>query len=91
MLKQEHVKQASTEKVTKFTSEMVTQIFKHIDESGGYLNDTEQVMCAVLLGNTISSACEDTIGNESVKIIMEHITSTKEKTYERKEDNQKKW
>lgn len=92
MLKKEHVKQASIEKVIKFTDEMFTQVMNQINESTGYLNDTEKVMCAVLLGDTISNACKNTIGSESVQIIFEHFTSEKEKIEnERKNDNQKEW
>lgn len=92
MLGKGHVKQASVEKVAKFTEEIFVQVMKQINESTGYLNDTEQVMCAVILGNAISSACKDVIGGESVKIILEHFASEKEKLEnERKDDNQEKW
>lgn len=91
MLRKEHVKQASVEKVAKFTEEVFMQIMQNINESTGYLNDTEQVMCAVILGNAISDACKDVIGSESVEIILEHFTSEKEKlNYERQNDNQEK-
>lgn len=91
MLKKEHIKQASVEKVAKFTGEIFTQVMNQINESTGYLNDTEKVMCAVLLGDTISCACKDTIGSESVKNIFEHFASEKEKLEnERKNDNQEK-
>lgn len=91
MLKKEHIKQASIEKVTKFTDELYTDVMNHINESSGYLNDTEQVMSTTILGNRILNACIETIGEESVKLIMEHFKSTKEKEYEREKDNQKEW
>lgn len=90
MLKKEHIKQASVEKVAKFTGVLYSQIMNQINESTGYLNDTEKIMCAVLLGDTISGACEEIIGSESVEVIFEHYASEKEKLdNERKNDNQK--
>lgn len=92
MLKKEHVKQASVEKVAKFTHEIFTHIMQSIHESTGYLNDTEQVMCAVMLGDAISTACENVIGEEGVNLILEHFASEKEKLdNERKNDNKEKW
>lgn len=91
MLKKEHIKQASVEKVAKFTDEMFTQVMNQINESTGYLNDIEKVICAVLLGDIISGACKDIIGSESVNIIFEHFASEKEKMENaRKNDNQEK-
>lgn len=92
MLEKGHLKQASVEKVAKFTDEMFMKVMNQINESTGYLNDTEKVMCAVLLGSTISDACKDIIGKEGLEIIFEHFASEKEKLEnERKDDNQEKW
>ena len=61
---------------------MFTQAIKTIDESEGYLNDTEQVMCVVLLGDVLFGTCRETIGEESVKLILEHLANVKEKNNE---------
>ena len=87
MLKKEHIRQASSEKVYQFTREMFTQAIKTIDESEGYLNDTEQVMCVVLLGDILFGTCKETIGEKSVELILEHLAITKEKNNERNENN----
>ena len=87
MLKKEHIRQASSEKVYKFTREMFEQAIKTIDESKGYLNDTEQVMCVVLLGEVLFGTCRETIGEESVELILEHLANVKEKNNERNENN----
>ena len=87
MLKKEHIRQASSEKVYKFTREMFTQAIKTIDESEGYLNDTEQVMCVVLLGDILFGTCKETIGEKSVELILEHLANVKEKNNERNENN----
>ena len=81
MLGKEHIRQASTEKVAKFTDEVFVLVMKHINESSGYLNDTEMVMSAILLSDKVISACENIIGEEGVTMILEHLSSTKEKDY----------
>lgn len=92
MLKKEHLKQVSVEKVIKIANELGTQVLSAIDEQTGYLNDIEKVTSAVLISNMILDACKDTTGENSVDLIMKHIASTKEKSnYERNEGNQKKW
>ena len=92
MLRQEHVKQASTEKVMRFTAEVFAEVMNLINEQTGYLNDTEKVMSAVLLSNMMFSACKDIINEDGVSLIIEHLASTKEKNkYEGTKNNQKKW
>lgn len=92
MLKIEHIKQASTEKVARFTTEIFGEVMRVVDEQTGYLNDTEKVMSTVLLSNMMFSACKDIISEDGVNLIMEHLASTKEKNkYEGTKNNQKKW
>ena len=92
MLRQEHVKQASTEKVMRFTAEVFAEVMNLINEQTGYLNDTEKTMCAVLLSDMMFSACEEIINKEGINLIRENLTSAKEKNKnEGTKNNQKKW
>lgn len=87
MLKREHIRQASSEKVYKFTREMFEQVKKTVNESEGYLNDTEQVMCVLLLGDILLETCNEVLGEKSVELILEHLRDKKEKNNERDKDN----
>lgn len=88
MLKKEHIKQASSEKVIKFTKEVFAQVINKIEESDGYLNDTEKVMTLVLLGGVIYDSSSEVIGNEGVNLILDYIEDVKENSYgKRNEDN----
>ena len=88
MLKKEHIRQVSSEKVVGFTKETFARLIKTIDESDGYLNDIEKVASLVLLSKVIyDSGCE-TIGEEGVELILESVKYTKEKDDgERSENN----
>ena len=88
MLKKEHIKQASSEKVISITKETFTRVINTIEESDGYLNDIEKVACLVLLSKVIyDSSCEN-IGIEGVELILETIGYNKEKDNgERSKDN----
>lgn len=88
MLKKEHIKQASSEKVIKFTKEVFAQVINKIEESDGYLNDTEKVMTLVLLGSVIYDSSSEVIGSEGVNLILDYIEDIKENSYgKRNEDN----
>ena len=88
MLKKEHIRQASSEKVVSFTKETFARLIKTIDESDGYLNDIEKVASLVLLSKVIYDSSCETIGEEGVELILESIEYTKEKDDgQRKEDN----
>lgn len=87
MLKKEHIRQASSEKVYKFTREIFEQVIKTVNESEGYLNDTEQVMCVLLLGDILFETCNEVLGEKSVELILEHLRDKKEKNNERDKDN----
>ena len=62
MLKKEHIRQASSEKVVGFTKETFARLIKTIDESDGYLNDIEKVASLVLLSKVIYDSICETIG-----------------------------
>lgn len=88
MLKKEHIKQASSEKVIKFTKEVFAQAINKIEESDGYLNDTEKIMTLVLLGSVIYDSSSEVIGSEGVNLILDYIEDIKENSYgKRNEDN----
>lgn len=87
MLKPEHIRQVSTEKIYAFTKELYTQTMKVIDESNGYLNDTEQVMSVILLSKIIYESGEEVLGSESVGYILEHLNKHKGEKNERENDN----
>lgn len=92
MLQKEHMKQASVKKITKFTEEVYTEVMEKINQSTGYLNDTEKVMCAVLLSDSIYNACNDILGDAGIEVILEYVAQEKEKLQDdRKNDNQKRW
>ena len=92
MLKKEHLKQASVEKIARFNRELSTEIINTISEQSGYLNETEKIMSMILVGNTLIGACEEIIGEECVNLILEHIKNVKEKNKnEGTKNNQEEW
>ena len=66
MLKKEHLKQVSHEKVVRFTAKVFTETLLKVNEQTGYLNETEKVVSAVLLGDMLIDACENIIDEKGV-------------------------
>lgn len=79
MLEEKHIKQVSIEKIDKYVSDLYQEILQNVKLAENYLNDIEQTISMVILGNKILEVCKESLGQSEVQFILETVEQERSK------------
>ena len=78
MLEEKHIKQISKTKLDLYVDKLYREILDNIKIQSNYLNDIEQVICMILLGEKILRVCEKSLEEQDVQLVKGYFAQEKE-------------